>query len=81
MRCAKNAFIVRDPEASGFPSTYWAADKWACPVCGAEIVTGFSSKGHAEDIAQELGWTDHDFDAGTEALEFHYHRSETSQSA
>lgn len=72
MRCAKNSFIVRDPEAGGFPSTYWASDKWACPVCGCEIVTGFSRSGHDSDSAKMLGWTDKDFEAGEEALEFRY---------
>ena len=41
MRCSKNDFLVRDPEAGGFPSTYWLGDEYYCPACGVRIVTGF----------------------------------------
>jgi len=41
MRCVKNNRVVRDPEAGGFPSTYWLGDEYECPDCGARIVTGF----------------------------------------
>jgi len=41
MRCKKNEIVVKDPEAGGFPSTYWIGDLWECPTCGAEIATGF----------------------------------------
>jgi hypothetical protein len=73
MRAIKNAFIVRDPEASGFPSTYWSSDKYACPVCGCEIATGFSSKINDED-AENIGWKKLDFKEGKEALEFRYNK-------
>lgn len=71
MRCEKNSFMVRDPEKSGFPSTYWAGDKWKCPVCGQEIVCGFSA-GFTQEKAEYMGWTEKDYDAGVEALEFVY---------
>jgi len=41
MRCVKNNRVVRDPEAGGFPSTYWLGDEYECPECEARIVTGF----------------------------------------
>ena len=43
MRCVKNNRVVRDPEAGGFPSTYWLGDEYECPDCGARIVTGFGA--------------------------------------
>ena len=72
MRCEKNHFIVRDLEAEGFPSTYWVADKWKCPVCGHEIVTGFAHKSVPDDMVVEQGMDQLDFEAGKEALEFRY---------
>ena len=39
MRCAKNDYVVADPE----PSTYWRGDMYECPGCGVRIVTGFGS--------------------------------------
>lgn len=41
MRCTRNNRLVKDPEAGGFPSTYWLGDEYCCPVCAARIVTGF----------------------------------------
>jgi len=41
MRCVKNNRLVADPEADGFPSTYWLGDEYECPDCGCRIVTGF----------------------------------------
>ena len=41
MRCKKNNRLVADPEAGGFPSSYWLGDEWECPECGSRIVTGF----------------------------------------
>ncbi len=43
MRCKKNDFLVRDPEVGQFASTYWRGDLYECPVCGAQVVTGFSA--------------------------------------
>lgn len=41
MQCTKNDFPVRDPVVGDLPSTYWLGDKFSCPECGVEIVTGF----------------------------------------
>ena len=41
MRCVKNNRIVRDPETTQFPATYWLGDEYECPVCEQRIVTGF----------------------------------------
>jgi len=47
MRCVKNNRLVRDPEADGFPSSYWLGDEFKCPGCGIRIVTGFGkAMGH-----------------------------------
>jgi len=72
MRCEKNHFIVRDPEVGGFPSTYWVGDKWKCPVCDHEIVTGFAKKSFPAEQAEQEGVDQLDFEAGKEALEFRY---------
>jgi hypothetical protein len=44
MRCSKNELLVKDPEAGQFPSTYWSGDKWLCPKCGHEVITGFGKE-------------------------------------
>lgn len=41
-RCEKNGVVVNDPEANGFPASYWKADRYGCPCCGALIIVGFS---------------------------------------
>ena len=44
MRCAKNEFMVKDPETPQSPSTIWSGDRFECPSCEASIVTGFGVK-------------------------------------
>lgn len=41
MRVQENDFAVRDPEAHGFPSTFWWGDLFQCPGCEIEIVSSF----------------------------------------
>ena len=41
MTCKQNDFGVNDVTSMGFASTYWLGDLYACPICDAEIVTGF----------------------------------------
>ena len=38
MRAKKNDFLVRDCKPN---ATVWRGDKYSCPECGHEIVTGF----------------------------------------
>lgn len=64
MRCAKNAFVVRDAPSGPFPSTYWKGDLFECPMCGAQIVTGFGTKIEAAR-ATAMGIAEG-------AMEFHY---------
>lgn len=64
MRCQKNDFIVCGPTGGGFPSTYWAGDKFRCPSCGHEVAVGFGASQDAE-TARNLGWTE-------QAMEFAY---------
>jgi len=49
MRCIKNDFyavlMANEPPE---PYQIWASDKWACPKCGIEILTGFAQKPVAE---------------------------------
>lgn len=44
-RAEKNGVVVHDPQVGRFPSTYWKADRYQCPCCGAQIVVGFCSRG------------------------------------
>lgn len=50
MRCRKNGFLVRDPEAGGFSSTYWSGDLWQCPECDYKVVTGFGEQFYEKDL-------------------------------
>jgi hypothetical protein len=65
MRCGQNDFIVRDSADGGFPSTYWAGDKFYCPQCGHEVVVGFGKPVQAEKASQ-LGWTEQAMEFGHE---------------
>lgn len=38
--CEKNEFLVSDPPSGGFEATYWFGDKWKCPGCSHQVVTG-----------------------------------------
>jgi len=62
MVCTKNHFLVRDPEAAGFQSTYWLGDQWTCAQCGASVVAGFGRSFGPERLTPKDG----------EALEFRY---------
>jgi hypothetical protein len=44
-RCEKNSVVVNDPAADGFPATYWMADRFECPGCQHQIISGFSQQG------------------------------------
>jgi hypothetical protein len=69
MRRMQNDRPVRDPEAGGFPSTYWFGDEWECPGCGARIVIGF---GRPLTEAEFRGTGAHAFGHKPPALEFRY---------
>ena len=43
MRCTKNDQLVHDRPVPRFVATYWLGDKFQCPACLREIVTGFGS--------------------------------------
>ncbi len=57
LRCEKSGIaVVEMARACGTPEgpyQIWHADLYKCPVCGAEIVTGFAN----EPLAQH--WEDH----------------------
>jgi hypothetical protein len=72
MRCEENGVLIRDPEAGGFPSTYWVADLWRCPVCGHEINQG-RSKELTEEQARRHGYS------ADQALEFRYNTSQEEE--
>ena len=38
--CDKNAVLINDPAARGFPATYWYADMWECPGCKHQVIVG-----------------------------------------
>jgi len=44
MRCVKNRQLVHDPKVGDFSETFWIGDKYECPICKSEIVTGFAEK-------------------------------------
>lgn len=43
--CDENEVLVRDPPSGAFPSTFWSGDRYRCPKCGHQIITGFATKG------------------------------------
>lgn len=43
MRCTKNSVTVEEQLADGAPYKLWDADRYACPECGAEVITGFGA--------------------------------------
>ena len=65
-RCVKNGFPVKDPAVGNCPSTYWRADKWKCPNCRHEVVSGFSGE-ISENAMRTI-----DPDEMKVALEFQY---------
>ena len=48
MPCVENEVMVKDKAIDGFPSTYWYGDRYECPGCGAQIITGFGNGMSAE---------------------------------
>ncbi len=47
MRPTKNGYVVVTSTCYG-PYQAWAGDKYTCPECGHEVVTGFGRKPFAE---------------------------------
>lgn len=48
MRPEKNGVTVEELMEDGAPYRLWDADLWACPECGARIVSGFGREPLAE---------------------------------
>ena len=63
MHAAKNGQLVNDADICGFPPTYWRGDRWKCPGCAHEIVTGRGMPFSADKLPSG--------DCG-ESLEFYY---------
>ena len=42
MRCVKNDVVVEELHEDGSPYRLWAADRYRCEACGAEVITGFA---------------------------------------
>ena len=40
LQCQKNGVWVNDPKVAGWPATYWSADRYVCPGCGAAVIVG-----------------------------------------
>ncbi len=43
MRVQRNSVTVEELTAAGEPYKLWDADRYACPECGAEVITGFGA--------------------------------------
>ncbi len=43
MRCVENECLVNDPRYGHFPRTFYFGDRFRCPGCRHEIVTGFGT--------------------------------------
>ena len=39
--------LVEYAHVPAIPYQSWQADRWACPICGAKVIVGFSDKAHA----------------------------------
>jgi hypothetical protein len=48
MRVTQNSVTVEELLEDGSPYKLWDADRWTCPACGVEIVTGFGQAPLAE---------------------------------
>jgi len=48
MRVKRNSVTVEECLDDGAPYKLWSADLWACPTCGAEVITGFGRAPLAE---------------------------------
>jgi hypothetical protein len=48
MQCVKNSVTVEELMDDGAPYKLWDADRYACPECGAEVITGFAAVPFAE---------------------------------
>jgi F0F1-type ATP synthase beta subunit len=48
MRVAKNGVTVEEQMEDGSPYKLWDADKYKCPACGHEVMSGFGREPLAE---------------------------------
>ena len=48
MQVAQNGVTVEELTEDGAGYKLWDADRWRCPECGAEVVTGFGRAPLAE---------------------------------
>jgi hypothetical protein len=44
MVCDENEVYVHDPPSGQSPATFWSGDRYRCPKCGHQVITGFSKK-------------------------------------
>lgn len=48
MQVIRNSVTVEEVLEDQAPYKLWDADRWACPECGAEVITGFGREPIAE---------------------------------
>ena len=48
MQCDRNSVVVEETTDRGTPYKLWSADRYKCPTCGHEIVSGFGRRPLAE---------------------------------
>ena len=57
MKCEQNGVTVEELMEDGSPYKLWDADKYRCPSCGYEVVSGFGRSPLAEHYEASYGKT------------------------
>ena len=70
--CEKNEVLVNDPAVGQFSATYWYGDRWKCPGCNHQVITGRGKAINLEwvDFFEELGGADNVIPKSRRELKF-----------
>jgi len=56
MRCERNGVYIHDEEHNGVPVRYYCGDRYECPWCGVQVITGYRGSFESREVLPSMGF-------------------------